>query len=212
MKRHLLALIAFITILSVPSAYSQFRYAPVAGVTVNNLSFNQDIVDIHNTVGFQAGLMGELMFPGIGFGVDFGLLYNMAGAKMDLGERKIWADDGYKNTRLDIHNILIPVHLRFKWTRMNGLEDIFAPFVYGGPDFNITVGHSKVEGNPGMGNPIQYSGGDLGLTAGGGFEFFKRWQVSLQYTWGMTYMMKTKKLDDYSADSRQWAVRVAYFF
>ena len=36
-----------------------------------------------------------------------------------------------------LHMLEIPLHLRFKWTRMNGLEDYIAPFVYGGPDFSI---------------------------------------------------------------------------
>ena len=31
-------------------------------------------------------------------------------------------------------------------------------------------------------------------------------------TWGMTYLLKTRKLENYSAQNRQWAVRVAYFF
>ena len=59
---------------------------------------------------------------------------------------------------------------------------------------------------------FKYAGGDLGLTAGGGVELWKRWQVSVQYTWGMTYLLKTRKLENYSAQNRQWAVRVAYFF
>ena len=50
------------------------------------------------------------------------------------------------------------------------------------------------------------------MTAGGGAEIFKRWQVSLQYTWGLTYMLKTRKLENVSAQNRQWTVRVAYFF
>lgn len=202
-----------IALMAAPLAsHAEFRYAPVAGITVNNLKFKQDIFPVSRTAGFQAGIQGELMFPGIGFGIDFGLLYNMMGARTDLGSRHIWAVDGFKDPNFMIHNVEIPLHVRFKWTRMNGLEDYIAPFVYGGPDFAITVAHSSPEGNPGAGNPFKCSGGDLGLTAGGGFEVFKRWQVSVQYTWGMTYIVKTVKLDNMSAQNRQWAVRVAYFF
>ncbi len=111
-----------------------------------------------------------------------------------------------------LHMLEIPLHLRFKWTRMNGLEDYIAPFVYGGPDFSFMLAHSDVKGNKDVPNPFKYAGGDLGLTAGGGVELWKRWQVSVQYTWGMTYLLKTRKLENYSAQNRQWAVRVAYFF
>ncbi len=78
--------------------------------------------------------------------------------------------------------------------------------------FAINFAHSRIKGNDGAKNPYEYSGGDLGLTAGGGFELWKKWQVSLQYTWGMTYLLRTRKLDNLSARNRQWAVRVAYFF
>ena len=213
MKRFAATLVAIASLLIISStASAQFRYAPVAGVTINSLDFKQDLFTVDKTVGTQAGVMGELMFPGIGFGIDFALLYNMMGAKTCLGERKIWSSDGFKSPTVMLHNIQIPLHLRFKWTRMGGLEEYIAPFVYGGPDFAITVGHSNFKGNDGAENPFKYSGGDLGLTCGGGFELWRRWQVSVQYTWGMTYMLKTRKLDNQSAKNRQWAFRLAYFF
>lgn len=145
------------------------------------------------------------MFPGIGFGVDIGLMYNMLGAKVNLGERKIWASEGYGNERLMMHCLQIPVHLRFKYTRLNGFEEKVAPLIFGGPDFNIQIAHGKCDA-------IKFSGGDLGLTAGVGAELFRRWQVTGSYTWGMTYALKTKLLDDFSARNRYWTLRVAYFF
>lgn len=212
MKRLSTALLfAVLLICTSFSAAAQFRYAPVLGVTMNSLKFKQDLFPVGHQVGAQAGVMSELMFPGIGFGMDFGLIYNMMGAKTDIGTREIWASDGFSDTQLRIHTFDIPFHLRFKWTRMNGLEDYIAPFVYGGPDFSISFAHSKVKGNKGVKNPFTFPGGDLGLTAGGGFEIMHRWQISLQYTWGMTYIVKTRKLENQSARNRQWAVRVAYF-
>lgn len=195
-----------------PAISAQFRYGPIAGVTISNFTFKQDLVAVDQAVGFQGGLQGELMFPGIGFGIDLGLMYNQAGAFVDLGDRKIWASQGFERERVMIHNILIPVHVRFKWTRMDGLEDYIAPFVYGGPDFQIQCGHNKVQGYEGVANPFKYSGGDLGLTAGLGVELFKKCQVSASYTWGMTYSLKTKLLDNFSARTNQWSVRVAWLF
>lgn len=209
--KKLTALLLSIMILAIPAAKAQFRYAPVAGVTVNTLSFSQDLFDVHQVVGAQGGVMGELMFPGIGFGIDFGLLYNLMGARTDMSQRNIWAIDNIGNPRVDIHTLQIPVHLRFKWTRMNGFEDYLAPFAYGGPEFAITLGHGKIKSASGA-DPYSYSGGDFGLTAGLGVEIFKNWQLSAQYTWGLTYLLEAKQLDNFSADNRQWAVRLAYFF
>lgn len=52
---------------------AQFRYGPMVGVTVTDLKFKQDLISIDKSVGFSAGVATELMFPGIGFGVDAGL-------------------------------------------------------------------------------------------------------------------------------------------
>ena len=187
------------------SAAAQFRYAAIAGADFTTLKFKQDLVEVNTVVGYSAGVQGELMFPGIGLGIDLGVLYNQVGAKVNLGQKPIWSTLGYGDERVYIHNLNIPVHLRFKWTRMNGLEEKIAPFVFGGPEFNLQLGHSRCEA-------IKFSGGDMGLTAGIGAELYRRWQVSGSYTWGMTYALKTRLLDDFSARNRAWTVRVAYFF
>lgn len=206
MKRKLVSVIILAVAMLLPlSSEAQFRRSVVAGVNINDLVFKQDLASVSTLIGAQAGVEGELMFPGIGFGLSFGLMYNQLGGQVNLGEKKIWASDGYGNEKLYLHNITIPLHLRFKWTRLNGFEDTLAPLIFGGPEFSILAGHSKCDA-------IKWAGGDLGLTAGVGAEIFKKWQVTASYTWGMTYSLKTKLLDDYSARQRHWAVRVAYFF
>lgn len=187
------------------SASAQFRYGPMAGVNLNNLHFKQDLVPVSGTIGAQAGVQAEMMFPGIGFGLDLGFLYNMAGAKVDLGDRLMWQNMGYGNENLMIHQINIPFHLRFKYTRLDGLEEIIAPFVYGGPDFNLQIAHSGCDA-------MKFSGGDLGVTAGIGAELYRNWQVSVQHTWGMTYALKANILQNFSGNTRQWSLRVAYLF
>lgn len=206
MKRLIKILMACVLCLAIAMpVQAQFRRQAIVGGLITNLSFKQDLVTVDHVGGFQAGFAGEMMFPGIGFGIDLGFIYNMGGAKVNLGERKIWSSEGYGNERLMLHQLNIPFHLRFKWTRMNGLEDIIAPFVYGGPEFNILLAHSKCEA-------IDWAGGDLSLACGGGFEIHRRWQVSFAYTWGMTYALKTKLLTNFSARTRQWTFRLGYFF
>lgn len=206
MKRLLLLFAILIAAIAAPSvADAQFRYAAVVGPNISSLKFKQDLVGVSQTTGFQVGAQGEVIFPGLGFGVDLGLFYNQLGAKVNLGERKIWASQGYGDERVYLHYIQIPLHLRFKWTRMNGLEDFVAPFVYGGPDFTILAAHGGCDA-------FDYAGGELGITAGLGFEILKRWQISGSYTWGMTYALKTVLLDDFSARNRHWSVRLTYFF
>ncbi len=192
-------------IAAMTSANAQFRFAGVVGGTYSTLNFKQDIVSVGNVAGAQAGVLGEVIFPGVGFGIDLGLLYNMAGAKVNLGQKPMWSSQGYGNERLTLHQLNIPLHLRFKYTRLGGLEDFVAPFVYAGPEFSILLAHSKCKA-------IEYPGGDLSIAFGAGVELWKRWQVSASYTRGMTYALKAKILSDYSAKANQWTLRVAYFF
>ncbi len=203
MKKVLIILLALIA--AATSANAQFRKAAVVGGTYSTLNFKQDIVSIGKVGGAQAGVIGEMIFPGIGFGVDLGLIYNMAGAKVNLGQKPMWSSQGYGNERLTLHQLNIPLHLRFKWTRLDGLEDYVAPFVYAGPEFSILLGHSKLPA-------FQFAGGDLSVGFGFGLELWKRWQVSASYTRGLTYVTKANILTDYSAKSNQWTLRLAYFF
>lgn len=185
-------------------AQAQFRYGAQAGVGFTDLKFKQDLVAVDQAIGPRLGVQGELMFPGIGFGLRIGALYAMKGAKMDLDSRKIWSDE-YGREHIMLHTLEIPVNLEFKWTRMNGLEDTFAPVVYGGPVFSFNVAHSSCKA-------MEYPFGSIGLRAGLGVELKKRWQLTGSYTWGMTYAVKAVKLENYSARNAYWNVSLTYFF
>ena len=184
---------------------AQFRYGAMVGVDLTTLRFNQNLCDIDKSVGYNAGVQCEMMFPGIGFGINFGLQYQQRGATLHMGQKEIWSSQGIGTKRSYLHYAAVPINLRFKCTRMNGLEDIVAPYAFGGPMFGFLVGHSK---NP----ALEYAGADLGLQAGIGFEIMKRWQVEGGYMWGMTYALKTKLLEDFVARNRGWSIRVVRYF
>ena len=75
MKKILAIVMLFIAMLGVNEVQGQTRWGVVAGVDYTNLSFDQDLFTINQNVGATAGVTGELMIPGIGFGVDASLLY-----------------------------------------------------------------------------------------------------------------------------------------
>lgn len=205
MKRLVTSLVISLCILAyaVPAA-AQFRWGPSVGMSINDLKFKQDLFDVSKGIGGSAGVKAEMMFPGIGFGLDMGLYYEQRATTLDLGQKLIWSSEGYGKEKIWLHSIDIPFNLKFKWTRMQGLEDYVAPFVFGGPVFTIQAGHSKCDA-------LKYSGGDVSLIVGGGFELYRRWQVSASYTWGMTYALKTRLLTDLSARNRTIDIKVTYF-
>ena len=71
MKRiFLCAILMLAAVAGAIKASAEFRYGPTAGVAVSDLNFKQDICTVDKSVGYSAGITGELMFPGIGFGID----------------------------------------------------------------------------------------------------------------------------------------------
>lgn len=206
MKRiFLCAILMLAAVAGAIKASAEFRYGPTAGVAVSDLNFKQDICTVDKSVGYSAGITGELMFPGIGFGIDIGLQYEQRGATIHFGDYKMWQVQGYGTDRSYLHYLVIPLHLRFKYTNLNGFEDILAPFAYAGPSVGILVGHSKID-------CLSYPFGELGVDFGIGAEIKRNWQVSASYTMGLTYALKDKILTNYSARNSVWAVKVAYFF
>lgn len=187
------------------TASAEFRWGPIAGMNVSNFYWKQPLLKSGQQVGFQAGLLGEIMIPGIGFGVDFALRYDMRGAKINLGDHYVWSSEGYGEENLKLHTLEVPVNLRFKWTRMDGLEHYVAPFAFIGPVFQFNLAQSKCDA-------IEHPDGSVGLQFGLGAEFLEHIQLSASYIWGVTYDVRTVKLDNLSARTSSWNINVAYLF
>ncbi len=186
-------------------ARAEFRYGPTASVDVTTLNFKQDLFTVDKSVGYSAGVAAEMMFPGIGFGLDLGLRYQQRGATLHLGERKMWEAEGYGINRCYLHQIDVPFHLKFKYTRLGGFETTLAPFVYAGPTFSFTIAHNKIDA-------LQYAGGEVGIEFGVGAEIKQHWQVSFAYDWGVTYALKTRQLANMSAKQSTFDLRLTYLF
>lgn len=202
--KKILALLILPALLTL-SARAEFRWGPAVGTDVSSFFWKQDLVDTHRRFGFNAGLMGELMIPGIGFGIDFGLRYNYHGADVNFGQRPIWAVDGMGVEKTMVHSLQIPIDLRFKWTRMDGFERYLAPFAYAGPVFSFTLATSNV---PAIEHPAAF----VGIQVGAGAEIFEHWQLSGGYYWGVSYEIRTVKLDNFSARPQGWNINLAYLF
>lgn len=147
------------------------------------------------------------MIPGIGFGVDFALRYQLNGAKVNFGERPIWSGAPYHmgDENVWFHTIQLPINLRFKYTRLDGFERTLAPFVYAGPVFTFNVATNNVP-------VIEHPGGTVSIQVGGGVELFEHLQVSGGYYFGVSYQVRTILLENYSARPQGWFANVAWLF
>lgn len=194
----LLAVVAF-------GASAKFRWGPTVGVNFADFYWKQHLLQTDMTTGFQAGLIGEIMIPGIGFGVDLALKYANMGAKVHFGDRPVWSLDGYGMQNIRYHNLQIPLNVRFKWTRMDGFEHYLAPIVFAGPVLNFNLATSKCDA-------VTHPTASFGLQCGIGGEVLERIQLTAGYRWGLTYDIQTVKLDEFSARTQNWFVDLTYLF
>lgn len=197
--------LTIITVLISLSASAEFRWGPTVGMNINTLGWRQELLETKQMVGFNAGLQGELMIPGIGFGIDMALKYDRHGAKVNFGQWKLWQSQGLGNENVWFNTIQVPINLKFKWTRMNGLEHYVAPFVFGGPVFGFTCSTSRIDA-------IEHPAGYVALQCGVGGEFFEHLQLSAGYSWGVTYEVRTVQLDNLSAHPQGWFINLAWLF
>ncbi len=186
-------------------ASAEFRWGPTAGINISELYWKQKLVKTDLLTGPNVGVMGEIMIPGIGFGIDVALKYSMHGANVNFGDQYIWSSQGFGKEKVWFHTLQIPLNVRFKWTRMNGFEHYAAPFVYGGPVFNFNLSTTKLP-------IIEHPAGSVALQCGIGGEFFERYQLSAGYYWGVSYDIRTTQLDNFSARARGWQINVAVLF
>lgn len=203
MFRKLLILTAIMA--AAVTASAEFRWGPTAGVNFSNFHWKQELTTTKGLTGGQVGVAGEIMIPGIGFGIDVGLRYNAHGSNVNFGDFPVWSSDGIKNQDVWMHVIDVPFNLKFKWTRMNGFEQYLAPFVFGGPVFSFNVATNE---QPALEHPGAY----VSMQCGFGFELWEHYQVSAAYSWGISYEIRTVKLDNYSAQPRGWFINLAYLF
>lgn len=209
MKRIFLGIVA--AFIFVATASSQMRWGATAGVDIANLKWSQQFLRTteftsDQSVGYFAGVIGEYSIPGIGFGIDFGLQYVQRGSTMNLGDFKVWSSDGYKNEeRVYLHCLDIPLHVRFKYANLNGIERKIAPLLFVGPSIAIHIADNGVEA-------FDYKPVSFGLEVGGGVELFRKYQLTCGYTWDLTGSAKAVKLDNFNSKSRTWKIALSYYF
>ena len=198
-----------IALLSALSSVAQpvRRWGITVGGNYNEIHFKQsDLFESDRMFGPSIGVTGDMMIPGVGFGIDASILYTMRQGRLHLGDRRVWESLGLGNEVARQHYIDVPLNLKFRYSKLGGLESTLMPFIYAGPTFSFLVGHNKV------GDALKYTGVNVLLHAGIGVELFNKVQVSGGYSFSVGQNLGTKLLDDNVAKHRTWFVQATYFF
>ena len=205
MKRITLLIAVLLMASTAAMAQTTSRWGITAGANFNSIHFKQsDIMPSKRAWGPQAGVIGEMNFSGIGFGVDGSLLYTLKQGKLNYGDRIIWSSIGAGEETVAMHYIDVPLHLKFQFRRLGGMETTFMPLLYVGPQFSFLAhgNHSDLNSYPFV---------NVYLDMGAGIELFERWQIRAGYNFSVGQSLHTKLLDDNVAKNRSWYFNLTYF-
>ena len=205
MQRFTLLLATLLLMAATATAQTTSRWGITAGATINEVHFKQhDIVPSTRAWGPQLGVTGEMNFSGIGFGVEASALYTLKQGKVNYGEKTVWSSIGAGNETVSMHYLDVPLHLKFKWYRLGGLESTIMPLAYFGPQFSFLM-----HGNNGDLN--KYTPVSVYLDMGIGCELKERILLRGGYNFSIGQSFHTKMLDENVAKNRTWYFNVTYF-
>ncbi len=205
--RRLLTIAALVGLTAMlATAQNISRLGVTLGANYNNLHFKQQgLLRTDKAFGPSLGINGELNIAGIGFALESGLVYSMRNATIRYSEHNVWASQGIGNEKLHLHYLDVPVRLKFKYNRLNGLENTFKPMIFVGPTFSFLVGKNLTDVNT-------YKTVSVLLHFGLGVELYKRWQIAAGYSFSIGETMRTRLLDENNAKNRTWTLQLNYYF
>ena len=185
-------------------ASAQFKFGLKAGVAVNDMKFNKELMSADNRAGFTGGAMVEFTAPIVGVGVDLSAMYVHRSVDMgvkDINEAKVEGDSR--------DYIEIPLNLKWKIS-IPAVSKFISPFLTTGPSFAFLV--SKEDAQEFFKNKKC----DIAWNFGLGVELFSHVQVGASYGLGLTKAMETVKLAEdmptIEGKNKYWTISVAYLF
>lgn len=185
-------------------ASAQFKFGLKAGVAVNDLKFNQELMSASNRAGFTGGAMIEFTAPIVGVGLDLSAMYVHRSVDMGIKDMSDKEVDAGSRDYIDI-----PLNLKWK-INIPAVNKIVRPFLTTGPSFAFLV--SKEDAKEFFKNKKC----DIAWNFGAGVELFSHVQVAASYGLGLTKAMETVKLGDdmptIEGKNKYWTLSVAYLF
>ena len=206
MKKIFFALTLALAMITATSSLAETRWGVTAGVNYNTIHFKQtDLFSSKAQLGGDAGVMGQLLSPGGTFGFDISLLYSMRNGTLNLGEQKVWASQGLGEENCMLHYVDIPIHLKYRFNKLNGVENTVTPLVFAGPVISFLAGHNK------LADQLKYVKVSTSLQFGLGCELFNKVEIKAGYRFGIGESLRTRLLDENTAKNRTFFIMATYY-
>lgn len=206
--KKLLLLITAVVFATTVSAQSEklLEWGVEAGVNLNTLSFNKDVLKSSNRTGFFVGPKVKVNVPLLGFGLDGALIYSMNSAAYNDVTNNVEKSESFSYLE-------VPVNLRYSF----GLK-FLSIYLATGPQFNYCLSSEKAIDqfyNIATGG-IDYSRATWGWNVGGGVEIANHLQLGVTYTIPISDNghFEWSQLQNLAPNFKQKTikVRLAYFF
>ena len=188
------------------SAAGPIKFGVKAGISVNDLKFNEELVSSNNRTGFTGGFTAQFVAPIIGIGCDLSAMYTHRSNRISGGEDVNGNPVGSMNVNRDY--IELPLNLRWEMNVI-GISNIICPFLTTGPDFSFLLSKQNVKD---AWNQKKF---DVAWNFGFGVQLLGHLQVGASYGLGMTKAFeKIGAVDgvDIQGKNRYWTVTAAYLF
>lgn len=209
-------------------AAKPIKFGVKAGMNVNKLSFNEDMLKSNNSCGWTAGVMAEFTVPIIGIGCDLGLMYSRmnnasdvtidtsgmlpstAGSLLTSPTTAIDEGDLYGKDFIEI-----PLNIKYK-LGLPVVGSFLKPYVFTGPNFAFRLNKSFKDNLSNIESRTCQIAWNVGL----GVELVNHVQIGASYAFGINNVVKTiNSVTDTSvtpvdlkARNNYWTVTAAYIF
>ena len=199
-KRIVAVVIACVAI-AVPAS-AQFAFGIKAGINVEDVSFNKDIIPdaYDNHTGWTAGVMAEFSLPILGLGADASVMY--ANRKSAIADKNLSFID-------------VPINLKWK-INVPVVAKIVKPYIFTGPSFAFLANKDAIV------DAWEHQTVDVDWNLGIGVELFSHLQIGASYGWGLTNTIQVADkyvgsgigsgLTEIEGKANCWTITAAYLF
>ena len=210
MKKFLSSLVLLTVLAVVPANAQGLKFGLKGGMNVSNMSFDKDVIDSKNRVGWFIGPSLKFSLPLIPLGFDVAAFYDQKETEIN--------DEAIKQ-----QSILIPLNVRGNF----GLGSLASIYVAAGPQFGFNVGDDEFKWTMGgVENSFQLKKSSLSLNLGAGVTVLKHLEVGFIYNIPLGNTSEASVLTVASdlvgqpksaitgndAKTNTWSISAAYYF
>ena len=208
MKKFLSSLVLLAVLAVMPASAQSIKFGVKGGMNVSSMSFDKDVIDSENRVGWFIGPSMKLSLPIIGF--DIAAFYDQKETEVD-------------NVAIKQQSILIPVNVRGNF----GLGSLASIYLAAGPQFGFNVGDDEFSwlSTDSYTNTFQLKKSSLSLNLGAGVTVLKHLEVGFVYNiplgktgdadvLGTTGELISNTWKNVMGDAKTntWSISAAYYF